>query len=94
MLSTASTASEPVKVRTRFDGRSIAFLASTGPGMGTARIRLNGRTVATVDLERSTSRDRAVVWARNFRKTKRRTIAVKALAPDKRVEVDGFVFLR
>ncbi len=82
------------RVKTRFDGRSIAFMTRTGPGMGEARIFLNGKRVATVDLERQKATDRALVWTRNFGKSKPRTIAVAAVDSDERVDFDGFFVLR
>lgn len=82
------------KVKTRFDGRSIAFMTRTGPGMGKARIFINGRKVATVDLERAKVTERALVWARNFARNKPRTFTVKAVDPGARVDFDGFFVLR
>jgi hypothetical protein len=87
-------ASDPIKVKTSFDGRSIALMARAGPNMGKVRVLLNGKKVATVDLKRSQVTRQALVWARNFSAAKLRSIAVKALDPGARVDFDGFFILR
>jgi hypothetical protein len=89
-----SAAAQQTRVRTRFDGRSVALMARTGPGMGKARIFLNGKKVATVDLDRSKVTDQALVWTRNFSRAKPRSIAVKAVDRSRRVDFGGFFVLR
>jgi hypothetical protein len=69
-------------------------MARTGPGMGKARIFLNGKKVATVDLDRSKVTDQALVWTRNFSRAKPRSIAVKAVDRSRRVDFGGFFVLR
>ena len=87
-------ASDPIKVKTRFDGRSVALMSKTGPGMGTARVFINGKRVATLDLERTKTTSRKLVWARNFAQAKPRAVAVKALDPAAQVDFEGFFILR
>ncbi len=82
------------KIRVKFDGRSVAFMTRTGPGMGKVRILLNGKRVATKDLDRDTVTDGALVWTRNFPRSKPRTIAVRAIDAAQRVDFDGFFVLR
>jgi hypothetical protein len=86
--------SSATKVKTTFEGRSVALMARTGPGMGKARVSLNGRRVAVVDLEADVVTDRALVWARNFPASKTRTVAVKPVDPNASVYFDGFFILR
>jgi hypothetical protein len=62
--------------------------------MGRARILVDGKRVATVDLERQTTTSRKLVWARNLGRVKRRTIAVVAVHPDRPVHFQGFYVLR
>ena len=88
------TTSNATKVKTTFGGRSVALMARTGPGMGKARVSLNGRRVAVVDLEADVVTDRALVWARNFPASKTRTVAVKPVDPNASVHFDGFFILR
>jgi hypothetical protein len=86
--------SEPIKAKTRFTGRSVAFVTRTGPGMGQAKVFVNGKRIATLDLERSTATSKALVWARNWPLAKRRAISVKAVDPNMRVDFEGFFILR
>ena len=81
------------KARMRFKGRSIGFVTRTGPGMGKARIMVNGKRVAVVDLERATTTDGKLVWTRNWKKAKKRTVVVKAADPRARVDFKGFYIL-
>jgi hypothetical protein len=85
---------EPIRAKTRFTGRSIALVTRTGPGMGRAKVFINGKKVAIVDLRRSRSTSKALVWARNWPASKRRAISVKAVDPDARVDFEGFFVLR
>jgi hypothetical protein len=85
---------EPLKAKTRFNGRSIGFVTRTGPGMGKAKVFVNGKSVAIIDLERATTTDGKLVWARNWSKAKPRSVAVKAVNVGGRVDFDGFYILR
>jgi hypothetical protein len=85
---------EPIRAKTRFTGRAVAFVTDTGPGMGQAKVFVNGKKVATLDLERTDSTERTLVWARNWSASKRRSITVKAMDPDARVDFEGFYILR
>lgn len=86
--------SEPTKIKTRFKGRSIALISRTGPGMGRAKVFVNGKRVAVVDLERAKRTDRKLVWTMNWSKAKVRSVAVKPLSAADRVEFGGFYILR
>ena len=48
-----------------FRGTSVAWAGPTGPTRGKARVILDGRLVATVDMYSRTFRARDVVWAAN-----------------------------
>ena len=49
-----------------FEGTSIAWAGPVGPTRGKARVLIDGRAVATVDLGRATFRARDMVFARNL----------------------------
>lgn len=80
--------------RTRFTGRSVALVATTGPGMGSVRVFVNGRRVAVVDLERATSTARELTWTMNFGRARERTVAVRAVDDGRPVQFQGFYVLR
>ncbi len=84
---------QPVKARVRFKGRSVGFVTRTGPGMGKAKIVVGGKRVAVVDLERATTTDGKLVWTRNWKKAKKRTVVVKAVDSRERVDFMGFYIL-
>ncbi len=84
----------PTWARSRFSGRSVAVVAAMGPGMGKAKIFVNGRRVAIVDLQREAASQRELVWAMNFGRVKPRTVAVRAADPARAIEFQGFYVLR
>jgi len=47
-----------------FNGKGIAWFGPVGPTRGTARVYIDGRAVATIDLRRSTSSARRLLFAR------------------------------
>ena len=81
------------KVRIRFKGRAIAYVASTGPRQGRARIFLNGKRIATVDLERAKRSHGKLIWSRNFPRAKKRSVSIRAVGRQS-VDFDGFYVLR
>ncbi len=89
-----AAANEPLKAKTRFRGRAIGFVTRTGPGMGKAKVFINGKRVAVVDLERATTTKGKMVWTRNWSKAKSRSVAVKAADAGARVDFQGFYILR
>lgn len=90
---TRVAAGEPGKAKVRFKGRSVGFVTETGPGMGKVKIFVNGKKQAVVDLERSQTTERKLVWAKNWPKAKRRAVSVKAVDPAGRVDFGGFYIL-
>jgi hypothetical protein len=89
-----TAAGETPKAKTRFTGRAIGFVTRTGPGMGEAKVFVNGKRVATIDLERASTTDGKLVWTRNWSGAKSRSVAVKAVNSAERVDFDGFYILR
>ncbi len=87
-------AGDPERVRLTFTGRAIAYVAPTGPGLGKAKILVGGKRVAIVDLDQSPTNTRELVWARNFDRARKRSIMIKPLDPDVRIDFKGFFVLR
>jgi hypothetical protein len=78
-----------------FQGRSIAWTAPTGPTRGKARVYLDGRYVATVDLYSRTFKPKDIVFARNVGEGTH-TLRILTLGTSRRptVAVDGLYILR
>jgi hypothetical protein len=89
-----ASASSSRWVRTRFTGRSVALVASTGPGMGLVRIFVNGKRVALVDLHRESGSPRELVWTMNFDRVTSRSVAIASVDPSRPVDFRGFYVLR
>jgi hypothetical protein len=82
------------KVRTRFRGRSVAVVMRTGPGMGRVRVFVDGKSAGVINLDRPKNTPRKLVFARNWNKAGRHSIAIKPVAGPKRVDFNGFLVLR
>ena len=82
------------KLTTR--ARGISFISSTGPNRGAARIYIDGKLVATVDLGDDERMYRYVAFTRTWSSVGRHTIRVVAVGtPGRpRVDVDAFAVLR
>jgi hypothetical protein len=67
-----------------------------GVGRGTARIYVSGHYVATVNLYRSASQARYVVWSRDWGVAAKRVVKIVVTPSSRgsRVDLDGFVVLR
>jgi hypothetical protein len=89
-----STSASSHRVRLRFTGRAVAYLAPTGPGAGPVRILVKGREVARVDLAAEAASPRRLVWVRTWRRSAERRVVVESLVDGARVDVDGFLVLR
>jgi hypothetical protein len=77
-----------------FRGTAIAWAGPIGPTRGKARVLIDGRVVATVDLRRATFRPRDVVFARNLPEGQH-TLRIEALGTSGRptVAIDGLYVL-
>jgi hypothetical protein len=78
-----------------FTGRGIAWIGARGATRGKARVYVDGRYVATVDLHGTGTALRRVVWTRTWKSvaTHRVTIRVSGTAGHPRVDVDGFAIV-
>jgi hypothetical protein len=66
--------------RYTFKGRSITWVAATGPTRGRARVFVDGRLIRTVDLRARSFHARVAVFSRSWRKPGRHTIRIVVLA--------------
>ena len=80
----------------RFTGRSIAIVAPTGPGRGKARIIIDGKRVAVIDLGRGRHSQRRLVWATTWSTSGRHTLRIQVLGTHgrPRVDLDAFLVMR
>ena len=76
-----------------FTGRSFAWVTSTGPTWGSARIYVNGTLVGTVDLSARAPASRRLVFLRRWATTATRTVVIRAVgtAGHPRVGIDGLL---
>lgn len=76
--------------------RQYAFITTTGPTRGKARIYVDGGLVATVDLWSPTTVTRVQAWTARYTTSQLRTIkvVVAGTAGRPRVDVDGFAILK
>lgn len=81
------------KASLTFTGRSVAWVARTGPDRGKAVVYVNGAKVATVDLYASTAGTQRVVWVGSWTTSVSRKVTIKVLGTSgrPRVEVDALV---
>lgn len=76
-----------------FTGRAVGIVVTQGPGRGSARIVLDGKTVATISLAGATTRVRVVAWQWSSATAGRHTLklVVAGTAGHPRVDVDALV---
>jgi hypothetical protein len=81
------------KASLRFIGRSVAWVARTGPDRGKATVYVNGTRLATIDLYAPTYQRQRVVWAGSWSSAASRlvTIKVSGTSGRPRVDLDAFV---
>jgi len=80
----------------RFTGRAVAIVAPTGPGRGKARVIVDGKRVAVVDLRGGDHNQRLLVWSQTWKSGDRHTVRLEALGtPGRpRVDLDAFLVMR
>ncbi len=76
-----------------FTGSSVSWIGPKGPTRGVALVLIDGRTVARIDMGRSSFVARAVLFKRTFHATGRHTLTIKVLSTPSRpcVAIDGFI---
>lgn len=71
-----------------FTGRAVAWISPLGPSLGSARLYLDGTSVATIDLNRAASAVRQVVYAASWPTAGTRVLEIRVLATAHHPEVD------
>lgn len=91
-----STTRSNAAMRLHFRGRSIAILARRGRTSGSARVYVDGAYVSTINLYRTTTTQRVVVFSRTWSTSAAHTVRIVVLATARhpRVDIDGFVVVR
>ncbi len=84
------------KASATVEGRSVAWVATTGPTRGRADVVVNGRVVDTVNLYSAKRHAGRVVWAQKLRLGRSSTVAIVSRASDRRpvVGVDALLVQR
>jgi hypothetical protein len=82
------------KIKSRFNGRSVAVVMRTGPDMGRVKVFVDGKYKTTVNLDRASSTHRRLVYTKNWAKVGEHSIAVKPVSDHARVDFNGFFVLR
>jgi hypothetical protein len=74
-------------------GRGISWIGPQGPTRGKARISVDGKVVATVDLGSSRFRARTTIWQKRWAAAGRHTVMIEVLGTRGRpyVAIDGFL---
>jgi hypothetical protein len=77
-----------------FTGRAFAWVASTGPSRGSAKVYVNGVHVKTLSLSASKGTSRRVVFAQSWSTSAKRTVVVRVVGTSghPRVDIDGFAW--
>ena len=76
-----------------YTGRSFAWVGLTGSNRGKARVFVNGKRVATVDLHSKATHAQRIVWSASYASSAKRTVTIKVLGTSgrSRVDIDGFL---
>jgi len=74
-----------------FTGKGIAWVGPVGPTRGTARIFIDGRAVARVDLRRSSFRARTVLFAKAFATAGTHTLKIVVTSSGRPVAIDDLI---
>ncbi len=75
-----------------FTGSAVTWIGPRGPTRGRARVLVDGRAVAVVDLYRRTFEAQAAIFSRTFTSSGRHTLTIEVLSMPARpyVAIDGF----
>ena len=78
-----------------FTGRGIAWVASESKNRGKAAVYMDGSYVATVDLGRSSTLHRSIVFTKSWASSGEHRLRIKVLGTKgrHRVDVDAFVIV-
>ena len=84
------------KVRYEINGRSIAWVAATGPTRGSAKVWVDGVYAGSVSLHASSTSYRKVVWSKSWSSAAAHTVTlvVSGTSGHPRVDVDAMIVAR
>jgi hypothetical protein len=74
-----------------FNGKGIAWIGPVGPTRGTARIFIDGKAVATVNLRRSGFRARSIVYSKAFKTAGTHTLKIVVTSRGRPVAIDELI---
>jgi len=74
-----------------FSGRSVAWIGPLGPTRGRARVLVDGVSVGTVDLRRSSFRARATVFRKAWASASAHSVTIQVIGSGRPVAIDEFV---
>ena len=77
-----------------FYGSSIAWVGPVGPTRGRAKVIVDGRTVATVDLRRSSFKPRVTLFDQSWKRAGKHTLTIRVVGNGRPVAIDEFVVTR
>jgi hypothetical protein len=78
----------------RFTARNISWVGPVGPTRGRARVLIDGRTVATIDLRRSTFTAQARLFSKSWSTVGTHTIKIRVIGSGRPVAIDEFILNR
>ena len=78
----------------RFYANSVAWIGPVGPTRGKARIAIDGKVVATIDLRRSRFDPRVTLFHRSWKHVATHTLTITVVGSGRPVAIDEFVITR
>jgi hypothetical protein len=73
---------------------SVAWVGPVGPTRGKAKVAIDGKVVATVDLRRSQFAPRVVLFERSWKRVGEHTLTITVVGNGRPVAIDEFVITR
>jgi hypothetical protein len=77
-----------------FYANSVAWIGPVGPTRGKARIAIDGKVVATIDLRRSRFDPRVTLFHRSWKHVANHTLTITVVGSGRPVAIDEFVITR
>jgi len=77
-----------------FYANSVAWIGPVGPTRGKARISIDGKVVATVDLRRTRFDPRMTIFHRSWKHVANHTLTITVIGSGRPVAIDEFVITR
>jgi hypothetical protein len=78
----------------RFTAKSIKWIGPVGPTRGRARVLIDGSTVATIDLRRSSFTAQATLFTKTWSSVGTHTIKIRVIGSGRPVAIDEFILVR